>query len=109
MDLVASEFRRGVVLDHASGNSTARERRKLARDYAELIKEIAQHERLLIEFGWGEVRDERSDIRRTARRCGLELSDSPAFGETEIDPLTPTLERIDNYFENDKPESQARN
>jgi hypothetical protein len=98
-DMVKSEFKRSAVLDHASGKSAAKERRKLARDYAELLTEIGQHERLLMDFGWGEVRDERSDIRRTARRCGLELSDEFAFSETEKDPLAPTLKKIDQYFD----------
>ena len=47
-DMVKSEFKRSAVLDHASGKSAAKERRKLARDYAELLTEIGQHERLLI-------------------------------------------------------------
>lgn len=126
---VRDEFRLGSVISDSSSvrerNALLRDRRKLARDYADLLSEINTHEKLLMDFGWGDIRDSRSDLQNVARRCGLELdNNSPvhngtlplpvspeseeetadddeemeAFGSTERDPLQKTLNRIDQYY-----------
>eukprot|EP00475_Leptophrys_vorax_P041296 TRINITY_DN7786_c0_g1_i1.p2 TRINITY_DN7786_c0_g1~~TRINITY_DN7786_c0_g1_i1.p2 ORF type:complete len:220 (-),score=53.99 TRINITY_DN7786_c0_g1_i1:881-1540(-) len=77
--IVQDEFRLGSVVGDASSSKLVSERqllkdrRKLARDYAELLEEIAQHEKLLMDFGWGAVRDSREELHNVARRCGLEV------------------------------------
>jgi hypothetical protein len=87
--LVQDEFRLGSVVGEANSKIAShqqllKERRKLARDYAELITEIAQHERLLMDFGWGAVRDSRAELHNVARRCGLELdTNHPLLNESQ--------------------------
>ena len=63
-------------------DATQRERLvKVASDYAAMLNAVADHQRLLLKYGWGVARSQRDEIERMVSRVGLRTPMPPEYME----------------------------
>lgn len=54
---------------------------KVASDYAAMLNAVADHQRLLLKYGWGVARSQRDEIERMVSRIGLRTPMPPEYME----------------------------